>query len=107
MTKPRKFLIVVAVAAAAAIALTLSFRPPHLVLTGLVTTDETIVSSEIQGRLQQLTVSQGDAVKHGQLLGVVAAAEWKADLAYFESIEQSATAQVIQAEADLNYQQEL
>jgi len=34
--------------------------PPAL--TGIVTTDEVIVSSEIQGRLQKLTVGQGDTV---------------------------------------------
>lgn len=107
MTKPRKLILVAVVAAAGAVAFTLGFRQPHLVLTGLVTTDETIVSSEIQGRLQQLAVSPGDTVKRDQLLGVVAAAEWKADLAYFESIEQSVAAQVTQAEADLGYQQEL
>ena len=39
-----------------------------LVLTGIVTTDEVTVSSEIQGRLQQLLVNQGDTVQRGQLL---------------------------------------
>lgn len=98
--------LIVAVVAGGAI-IAFGFRRPQLVLTGLVTTDETIVSSEIQGRLQQLTASQGDVVKRGQVLGVIAAAEWKADLAYFESIQQSAAAQVEQAGADLQFQEEL
>ena len=38
-------------------------RQAHeIILTGIVTTDEVIVSSEIQGRLQQLLVQQGDKV---------------------------------------------
>jgi len=86
MTKRRKLLVIASAIAAVAVALILGLRRPRLVLTGLVTTDETIVSSEIQGRLQQLTVAPGDLVKNGQLLGAISAAEWKADLAYFESL---------------------
>ena len=107
MTKQRTIILIASVAVVGAVALVLGFRRPHLVLTGLVTTDETIVSSEIQGRLQQLVVAPGDTVKRGQLLGAIAAAEGKADFAYSESIEQSAAALVDQAEADLRFQREL
>ena len=48
-------------------------RPPNaIVLTGIVTTDEVIVSAEIQGRLQQLFVQQGDVVTNGELLAQIA-----------------------------------
>ena len=107
MKKRRTLLFLALVVVAAAAVLALSVRRPRLVLTGLVTTDEIIVSSEIQGRLQQLTCKPGDMVKQGQLLGVISPAEWNADLAYFESLEHSAAAQVTQAEADLEFQQEL
>ena len=37
--------------------------PRRLDLTGIVTTDDVIVSSEIGGRIQHLTVDVGDTVK--------------------------------------------
>jgi len=107
MTKQRTFILIAAVTAVAALSFTLARHRSRLVLTGLVTTDETIVSSEIPGRLQQLAVSPGDVVKRGQLLATITPAEGKADFAYSESIEQSAAALVDQAEADLRFQKEL
>src|SRR5215470_4164619 len=57
-------------------------RPRHeIVLTGIVTTDQVIVSPEIQGRLQRLLVKEGDAVTNGQLLAIIQPQEWKADMA--------------------------
>ena len=80
-------------------------RGREIVLTGMVTTDEVIVSSEIQGRLQQLLVREGDTVTNGQLLALIQPAERKADLAFYtDSAEQSA-AQVTQARADLQFQE--
>jgi HlyD family secretion protein len=77
-------------------------RPPReIILTGSVTTDEVIVSSEIQGRLQQLFVKEGDAVTNGELLGVIQPETQQADVAFYASSEQQAAAQVTQAKADL------
>jgi HlyD family secretion protein len=72
-----------------------------IVLTGMVTTDEVIVAPEIQGRLQQLLVKEGDMVTNGQLLGVIQAQMQKADVAFYESSAQQYAAQVTQAKADL------
>ena len=80
-------------------------RPRQIVLTGIVTTDSVIVSAEIQGRLQQLLVAQGDWVTNGQLLAVIQPQEWKADLSFYSNSEQQYAAQVTQAEADLKYQE--
>lgn len=81
-------------------------RPRHeIVLTGIVTTDQVIVSPEIQGRLQRLLVKEGDAVTNGQLLAIIQPQEWKADVAFYASgVEQSA-AQIAEAEADLKFQE--
>jgi len=84
----------------------LSSRRP-LVLTGVVTTDDVIVSPEIQGRLETLLVREGDGVKKGQLLGTIQAGEWQADLSYYQNNERQAAAAVAGAEADLKYQQAL
>jgi len=81
-------------------------RAPTLLLTGLVNTDGVIVSSEIAGRLQELLVKEGDAVKAGQLIGRIQAQEWKAEMAFFANTEQQSAAQVTQAEADLRFQQD-
>ena len=69
MKRHLRYLVPLAVLAAAVITYWAT-RPAHaLVFTGIVTTDDVIVSSEIQGRLQQLAVREGDTVKAGQLLG--------------------------------------
>ena len=79
-------------------------RAHQILLTGIVTTDQTIVSSEIQGRLQQLLVKEADAVKSNQLVGLIQPQEWKADMSFYANSEQQSVAQVAQAEADLKYQ---
>ncbi len=79
--------------------------PSVIVLTGVVTTDEIIVSSEIQGRLQQLSVKQGDSVKSGELLGLIQPQESRADVSFYTNTQRQSEAQVAQAEADLKYQE--
>ena len=77
-------------------------RPPaEIVLTGIVTTDEVIVSSEIQGRLQQLLVREGDTVTNGELLAVIQPQEQLANVAFYASSEQQSAADLAQAQADL------
>lgn len=76
--------------------------PSHqLVLTGIVNTDEVIVSSQIQGRLQRLLVREGDTVTNGELLAQIQSQEQQASLDFYKSSEQQAAAQLIQARADL------
>jgi len=82
-------------------------RSRAIILTGIVTTDDVIVSSEVQGRLDRLLVREGDTVKAGQLVGTIQAAEWKADLDYYENSERQAASAVAQGKADLAYQQQL
>jgi RND family efflux transporter MFP subunit len=73
----------------------------QIILTGIVTTDEVIVSAEIQGRLEQLLVKEGDTVTNHQLLAVIQPQEQMADVAYYSSSQQQLADQVTQAEADL------
>ncbi len=84
----------------------LMHRARVIVLTGLVSTDGVSVSSEIAGRLQELLVREGDAVKAGQLIGRIQAQEWKAEMAFFANTEQQSAAQVTGAEADLRFQED-
>jgi multidrug resistance efflux pump len=80
-------------------------RAKAIVLTGIVTTDEVIVSAEISGRLQEMLVKEGDAVTNGQLLAVIQPQEWKADMAFYAGARLQSSALVTQAEADLKFQE--
>jgi multidrug resistance efflux pump len=77
----------------------------QLTLTGIVTTDNVIVSSQIAGRLQELKVKQGDAVKKGDLLATIQADQWQADMAFYQQAENQAATQISVAEADLRFQE--
>ena len=102
----RKPAIFIALAVLAGALVYVYTRPPReITLTGIVTTDEVIVSPEIQGRLQRLLVKEGDLVTNGQLLAVIQPQEWKADLAYYASGVEQSSAQIAQAQADLEYQE--
>ncbi len=79
-------------------------RAQGLVLTGIVTTHDITVSSQIPGRLSRLLVREGDSVKRDQLLGLIEPEELRADRAFYEHTEESSAAQVEEAEAALRYQ---
>jgi len=102
----RRIPLIIAILAVAVIVYLL-FRPhPHqIILTGIVTTDDVIVSPEIQGRIQQLLVNRGDTVTNNQLVAVLQPQEWKAEMAYYANTEQQSAAQVAVAEADLKFQE--
>jgi len=76
-------------------------RPSEITLTGIVTTDEVTISPQMQGRLEQLLVKEGDPVTTGQLLAVIEPEEQTANVAYFIGMAQQSAAQVTQAEANL------
>ncbi len=80
-------------------------RSGDLVLTGIVTTSEVIVSSQIQGRIRQLLVKEGDTVKREQLLAVIDPQALEADNAFYRHHQQASLSQVAEAEAALRYQQ--
>lgn len=79
--------------------------PADLMLTGIVTTDQVVVSSQVQGRLSQLGVKEGDVVKQGQLLALILPLEQKADVSFYTHTQKQSESQVVQAEADLKYQE--
>jgi RND family efflux transporter MFP subunit len=101
MKKRKFFIAVLIIAAVAGIYFATVRQPGEIILTGIVTTDEVIVSSEIQGRLQQLLVKEGDAVTNGELLAQIQPEQWQADMAFYVSSEQQSSADLAQAQADL------
>ncbi len=80
-------------------------RHRGLVLTGIVTTDDVIVSPQIPGRIGQILVKEGDTVTRNQLLAVIEPKEMQAEQEYFAHSEEGLTAQVQESEAALRYQE--
>ncbi|HTX22180.1 MAG TPA: efflux RND transporter periplasmic adaptor subunit [Candidatus Aquilonibacter sp.] len=101
--KKRKIVLTILVLAivAGGVYYALTRPPAEIVLTGIVTTDEVIVSSEIQGRLQELLVKEGNSVTNGELLAVIQPQEQLANVAFYASSEQQSAADLAQAQADL------
>ena len=82
------------------------YRPPTaLVLTGIVTTNDVVVSPQIAGQIRQLLIAEGDQVKKDQLLAVITPDELKAESAYYAQNAAGLTSQVQESEAALRYQQ--
>jgi HlyD family secretion protein len=100
--KGRGFVILIAVVAIViAVAVVFNRPPRQIVLTGVVTTDEVIVSPEISGRIEKLLVNQGDTVTNGQPIARIEPQLWRADANFYASSEQASSDDLAQAEADL------
>src|SRR5439155_16027738 len=105
MRKRLSLLLLVLVAAGAGTYAYRRIGPTPLVLTGIVTTNDVIVSPQIGGQIAQLLVKEGDAIAKDQLIAVIAPDELKADTAYFSHNVAGLSSQVRESEAALRYQQ--
>jgi HlyD family secretion protein len=82
------------------------YRPPTaLVLSGIVTTNDVVVSPQIAGQIRELLIAEGDQVKKDQLLAVITPDELRAESAYYAQNAAGLTSQVQESEAALRYQQ--
>ncbi len=90
--------------AAGASFLVLRARSRVLVLTGIVTTNDVIVSPLITGQVSQMLVQEGDTVRRGQLLALIRPEELKADTAFYGEGAKGAAEQVKEGQATLSYQ---
>src|SRR5262249_20333330 len=102
--KPRLLIPLLLVVAAAVYAFT-SLRPSTLTLTGIVTTNDVVLSPQVAGQLAELRVSEGDSVKKGQLLAVIAPEELRADTAYYAQNAAGVSSQVKESEAALRFEE--
>jgi multidrug resistance efflux pump len=107
MSRKSALVLVLLVLAAAGAYAYRQIAPAPLVLTGIVTTNDVIVSAQIGGRIEQLLAGEGDTVKKDQLVAVIAPDELKADTAYFAQNVEGLSSQVRESEAALRYQQRL
>ena len=102
----KRLLPFVLVAGLAAAAYYVYSRPPSaLVLTGIVTTHEVVVSPQIGGKIDQLLVAEGDEVKRDQMLAVITPDELMAESAYYQQSAAGLSSQVHESEAALRFQE--
>jgi HlyD family secretion protein len=100
-----RLVLLVVVAVGAGAYFYLHRAPAALVLTGIVTTDDVIVSPQIGGQIEQLLVKEGDAVKKAQLVAVIVPDELRAETAYYTHNVAGLSSQVQESEAALRFQE--
>jgi multidrug resistance efflux pump len=104
--KPSRPVVLIAAAVLAGGAYTYAaLRPRPLLLTGIVTTSDVIVSPQVAGQVRELRVKEGDAVHKGQVLATIAPDELAADTAYYAQNVAGLSSQVRESEAALRLQQ--
>lgn len=81
-------------------------QPGDLVLTGMATTDDVIVSSLVGGQIGQLAVESGQSVRKDQVIAVIVPDEVRADQRYFEEVARGASAEIQQNEAAARFQEQ-
>jgi HlyD family secretion protein len=103
---PRALLVMAALAAGGFFAYRAATAPPKtLTLTGLVTTDDVIVSPLVTARVEKLLVKEGDSVKSGDLLAVLSPAELAAESDFFKHSAEGFSGQIEQTQASLRYEE--
>jgi multidrug resistance efflux pump len=106
MKRVRALLILVILIGAGSAAYVYMGRPPtELVLTGIVTTNDVIVSPQIGGRISDLKVAEGNTVTKEQLVAVITPDELRADSAYYAHSAEGMISQVRESEAALRLQE--
>jgi multidrug resistance efflux pump len=104
MKRVRALLVLVILIAAGWAAYVYMGRPPtELVLTGIVTTNDLIVSPQIGGRISDLKVTEGNTVKKDQLVAVITPDELRADSAYYAHSAEGMVSQVRESQAALRF----
>ncbi|HEY5219889.1 MAG TPA: efflux RND transporter periplasmic adaptor subunit [Gemmatimonadaceae bacterium] len=106
MKRKKTLLIVGALIVAAVVVGYFALRAPStLTLTGIVTTNDVIVSPQISGQVSQLLVTEGDSVLPNQLLAVLSPGELQADQTFYTHSAQALASQVQASESDLRFQE--
>jgi multidrug resistance efflux pump len=101
----RAIVLLIVAAVGAAVYVYATRAPTSLTLTGVVTTNDVIVSSQVAGQIGQLLVKEGDQVTAGKLVAVIQPDELKADTAYYAQNAAGLSSQVQETEAALRLEQ--
>src|SRR5580765_2283553 len=106
MKRLRPLLILLVVAGLVYGAYWYTSRPPReLVLTGIVTTNDVVVSPQIGGQIRELKVVEGDIVKKDQLVALIRPDELLADSDFYMHSAAGLSSQVRESEAALRFQE--
>jgi HlyD family secretion protein len=106
MKRVRALLVLVILIGAGSAAYVYMGRPPtQLVLTGIVTTNDVIVSPQVGGRISDLKVAEGNTVAKDQIVAVITPDELRADSAYYAHSAEGMISQVRESEAALRLQE--
>jgi len=106
MNRKRQIIIAAAVVAVAILAYAVLAPAKPLVLTGIVTTNDVIVSPQVGGQVDKLLVNEGDSVSAGQLLAVISSGELAADQAYYSHSAAGLATEVREGETAVRYQEQ-
>ncbi len=87
-------LLLLLLAAGGAVAYVRWSQPAELVLTGIVTTNDVIVSPQITGQIEKLLVREGDQVARDQVIAVIAPDELRTDMEYYTHTAEGYESQV-------------
>jgi multidrug resistance efflux pump len=77
----------------------------RLTLTGIVTTNDVVISPQIAGRIGELFVKEGDVVKRGQLAALLVPDELRQESEFYAHSAQGAMSQVQESAAALRLQE--
>lgn len=105
MKKAARLIILAALLGGVGYYVYLQSLPQPLVLTGIVTTHDVVVSPQITGRVGELLVAEGDAVTKGQLLATLNPDELREERAFYAASAEGTSSQVQESEAALRFQQ--
>ena len=105
MNRKRLFALAGVLVVGSAAAYILLRPPTALTLTGIVTTNDVIVSPQVPGQVSRLLVTEGDSVTAGQLLAVLAPGELAADQRFYARSAQAAASQVQASQSELRFQE--
>jgi HlyD family secretion protein len=102
----RGLLVFIVLAAGGTVAYRVLDRPPKtLTLTGVVTTDDVVVSPLVTARLDKLLVKEGDSVKSGDLLAVLSPGELAAESSFYTHSAEGFSGQIAEDQATLRYEE--
>jgi HlyD family secretion protein len=102
----RALTLLVIILLAAAVYAYATRTPASLTLTGIITTNDVIVSSQVAGQIERLLVKEGDEVKASQLAAVIAPEELAADTSYYQQNAAGLSSQVRESEAALRLEEQ-
>ncbi|MFN8580112.1 MAG: efflux RND transporter periplasmic adaptor subunit [Gemmatimonadaceae bacterium] len=106
MNRKRLLLLVPVVIIAAIVWSVVRARFAPIIITGIVTTNEVVISPQVAGQVDSLYVREGDQVQRGQLLAVIRPDELRADRAFFASSADAAAGELEGSVAALRLQEE-